>query len=192
MATFPSKNKALSPFCYTPGVTSSAMNRLYKGLLFLLVPFALNTLLQWIPLSTETTWGLSQTSKQWILSSVIYSVVPIGVYYIATRNRTLGRLRRKPAYQHLSEEQLRFLDNFSWSAYMGWIFWPFIHRKPHYFIYYLIPIYNIYWTYKIAIDGRKMIWEQNPHHIDKLMQKEVALEVGMTLLLASTGLWVLF
>jgi hypothetical protein len=170
------------------------MSRLNKGIAFLCIPFIINHFFL-----SGAIWLISDQTLQFLLSSVTFSVVPIGIYYIVTRERSWQRLKTYSAYQGLDDDQLRFLDNFSWAAYLASIFWAFSHHKPRWAIWYFIPIVNIYWIYKMAIDGRKMIWksfelnslQEKQDALEHLKKKELIIEVIMTAVFATPGIFLL-
>lgn len=169
------------------------LSRLQKGILFFVLIYVGGWFVEYFFVhGFGNDLYFSLETKEKILTSLVLSLFPVAVYYIATCDRDWRRLKKHPAYKNLTDREIQFIDGFSWGAYLGSMLWPLVHMNGWFFLRFWIPVYNIYWHYKQAIDGRKMIWESNPRNFRWFWIRELAFETLWVIVLSSTGVWIIF
>jgi hypothetical protein len=118
--------------------------------------------------------------------------IPIGIYFLTKESEDpaiqLARLQADERYKSLTPEQINFIHKWSWGAFFGGAIWPLGNKLFIWALLSLIPLVNIYVWIKLAIEGRRMAWEQSGwddfDHF-RYRQKVVAVIIVIIVLLIS-------
>jgi len=164
------------------------MSRRLQGILFILIPTIINVWVLSLLPDPSSAFGVSPETKMMIFTTFFATFFPLGVFYLITGDRSAMRLKNKARYQTLDEHQLSFLDNFSWGAYLSGPIWLIVNGMAEKVVWYFVPIYNIFFSYKIAINGRKMAWERTKLDYEDFKRREVIFEAIWSVIFAGLSL----
>jgi len=92
----------------------------------------------------------------------IFVGVPLGIYFLTKKNTELpiGELKKQDLYKGLTDEQIKYINGWSWGAFFGNGIWQWGQKLYLQAVLAFIPFVNIYIWIKCAMDGRKMAWEK--------------------------------
>lgn len=99
--------------------------------------------------------------------------LPVGIYLV-TRKETewLDALKRKPRFHGMSDESLRFVTGWSWSAFFSTPVWALGNKLWLWFLGSFVPIWNVYVWFKLSADGRQIAWERSSEHIGAFRKRQ--------------------
>ena len=85
----------------------------------------------------------------------------LGIKYLKKDKDTETQdLSQKEQYKNLAQDQINYINKFSWGAFFGSLVWALGNKLYLWALGFLVPFWNIYVWIKLSIDGRKMAWEQ--------------------------------
>lgn len=113
--------------------------------------------------------------------------IPVGIVFLSKKEisiQTVSDLQKLPAYANLTPEQIGYINNWSWGAFLGGTIWPLGNKLWLWGLISIIPVINLYSWMNLSMHGRKLSWEkgnwQNFDHFKK-HQKRVAWVIGLVL-----------
>jgi len=92
----------------------------------------------------------------------IFVGVPLGIFYLTRKDTEvpLDEVKKSERYKGLTDEQILYINKWSWGAFFGNGIWQWGQKLYLQAILAFIPFVNIYIWIKCAMDGRKMAWEK--------------------------------
>ncbi|KKQ27445.1 MAG: hypothetical protein US42_C0009G0035 [Candidatus Magasanikbacteria bacterium GW2011_GWC2_37_14] len=94
---------------------------------------------------------------------LIFVGIPLGIYFLSKKDLTennLSALQNDDKYKNLTPEQITYIHKFSWGAFIASGIWPWGNKLYLWGILAFIPLIGIYVWIRLAIEGRKLAWEQ--------------------------------
>lgn len=94
---------------------------------------------------------------------LIFVGIPLGIYFLSKKDLTtdnITSLQNNEKYKNLTPEQITYIHKFSWGAFICSGVWPWGNKLYLWGVLAFVPLVNIFVWLKLAIEGRKMAWEQ--------------------------------
>jgi len=94
---------------------------------------------------------------------LIFVGIPLGIYFLSKKDLTennISALQNDDKYKNLTPEQITYIHKFSWGAFVASGIWPWGNKLYVWGILAFIPLIGIYVWIRLALEGRKMAWEQ--------------------------------
>lgn len=79
----------------------------------------------------------------------------------AIKEKIKTTIKLETTYKGLTEEQIEYIESWSWGAFFGGLIWPVFSRVGLWWIIgWLVPFLNIYVWIKLSLHGKKISWQK--------------------------------